>query len=89
MSLADEHLGEAADGLRAAAMIADPYMRADAIWEAALRVESGGAHLQGRAAAVCDEIVRRLVDSCDGSDEPPAGAILIGYARTLDGISAR
>ncbi len=84
MSLAGEHAGEAADTLRAAASIADPYLRADAIWEALTLVHSAADHLCGRAGAVCGDIARRLEEGCEGSAEPPAGDTLRVYAHTLD-----
>lgn len=82
MCVATEHLGEAADTLRQAALIGDPYLRADAIWEALERVRAAADHLRGRAASACGEITRLLEESCDGSAEPPVGEVLIGYART-------
>ena len=86
MSIAAEHMGEAADTLRAAALIADPYLRADAIWEAVERINSAAPHLGGREAACCAEIARRLEEGCDGSAEPPLGDSLRSYACALDGI---
>jgi hypothetical protein len=86
VSIAAEHVGEAADTLRAAALIADPYLRADAIWEAVERINSAAQHLGGREAACCAEIARRLEEGCDGSAEPPLGDSLRSYACTLDGI---
>lgn len=85
-SLAAEHLGEAADTLCRAALIGDPYMRADAIWEAPAHVQSAAARLCGREARACLDIVGCLERGCDGSAEPPEGATLVGYARTLDGL---
>ncbi|HEY2333627.1 MAG TPA: hypothetical protein VGH58_01295 [Solirubrobacterales bacterium] len=86
MSIAAEHVGEAADTLRAAALIADPYLRADAIWEAMKRINSAAPYLGGREAACCAEIARRLEEGCEGSVEPPLGDSLRSYACTLDGI---
>jgi hypothetical protein len=86
MSIAAEHLGEAADTLRRALLIGDPYMRADAIWEALARIRSAGDRLCGAAACACLDVVRHLEEGCDGSAEPPEGATLIGYARILDGL---
>jgi hypothetical protein len=86
MSIAAEHMGEAADRLRAAALIADPYLRADAIWEAVERINDAVEYLGAREAACCAEIARRLEEACDGSAEPPPGASLRSYACTLDGI---
>ena len=86
MSIAAEHMGEAADTLRAAALISDPYLRADAIWEAVERINSAAPRLGAREAACCAEIARRLEEGCDGSAEPPLGDSLRSYACTLDGI---
>jgi hypothetical protein len=86
MSLATEHANEAADTLRAAALIDDPYLRADAIWEALEKVHSTADRLHGRSAAACGDIARYLEEGCDGTAEPPAGDTLRGYARTLDAI---
>jgi hypothetical protein len=86
VSVAAEHVGEAADTLRAAALIADPYLRADAIWEAVERINGAAQRLGGREAACCAEIARRLEEGCDGSAEPPLGDSLRPYACTLDGI---
>jgi hypothetical protein len=86
VSIAAEHVGEAADTLRAAASIADPYLCADAIWEAVERINSAAQHLGGREAVCCAEIARRLEEGCDGSAEPPLGDSLRSYACALDGI---
>jgi hypothetical protein len=86
VSIAAKHAGEAADTLRAAASIADPYLRADAIWEAVERINGAAPHLGGREAARCAEIARRLEEGCEGSAEPPLGTSLRSYAHTLDGI---
>lgn len=86
MSIAAEHAGEAADTLRRAALIDDPYLRADAIWEAVVRVHSAADHLRGRVATRCADIARYLEEGCDGTAEPPASDTLRGYARTLDGM---
>lgn len=85
-AIAREHAAEAADTLRAAARIDDPYMRADAIWEAVLRVRSAADHLRGRAASRCTDIGRYLEEGCEGTAEPPSGDVLRNYARTLDRI---
>lgn len=66
--------------------IADPYKRADAIWEALQRVRCAADRLRGRRADVCNDIARYLEGGCEGRDEPPGGETLEGYARTLDGI---
>jgi hypothetical protein len=86
MSLAAQHAGEAADTLRAAALIDDPYLRADAIWEALERVHSAADRLCGRDAAACGEIARYLEEGCDGTTEPPADDTLRSFAHTLDAI---
>ena len=84
--IAGGHAGEAADTLRLAATIADPYMRADAIWEALERVRCAADRLRSRRAEACNDIARYLEAGCEGRDEPPGGETLEGYARTLEGI---
>ena len=86
MSIATEHTGEAADTLRAAAEVSDPYKRADAIWEAVERVRCAADRLRGREAAACEDIARYLEEGCEGRDEVPGREALRGYARTLDAI---
>ena len=85
-SIATEHAGEAAHTLRQASLIDDPYMRADAVWEAVVRVQQAAARLSGDAAAGCAAIAARLEEGCEaGGDTPTAGA-LRAYARRLDAI---
>ncbi len=84
LTIATEHAGEAADTLRRAALLDDPYRRADAIWEAVLRVESAAQHLRGRAASRCTDIARRLEEGCEKGAEPPVGDTLRKYANTLE-----
>jgi hypothetical protein len=84
LTIATEHAGEAADTLRRAALLDDPYLRADAIWEAVLRVESAAQHLRGRAASRCTEIARHLEEGCEKGAEPPVGDTLREYANTLE-----
>jgi hypothetical protein len=86
MSIASEHAGEAADTLRAAAGIADPYLRADAIWEALMRIDAAAEHLRGPAAARCGEIARGLEEGCEATMEPPRGEELLAHARVLEAI---
>jgi hypothetical protein len=86
-SIASEHAGEAADTLRSAAQIEDPYLRANAIWEAMLRVRSAADHLRGRAASLCTDIARYLEEGCEVAGEPLAADTLRGYAETLEGLS--
>jgi hypothetical protein len=87
-AVAREHAGEAADTLRAAAGIDDPYLRADAIWEALERVRCAAEHLFECAADAnrCNEIAHRLEEGCEGNREPLGAEELRGYARTLDFI---
>lgn len=84
--IAREHAAEAADTLRAAALIDDPYLRDDAIWEAALRVRSAADHLRGRPATRCADISSQLEEGCEGTAEPPGGNVLLSHARTLERI---
>jgi len=63
MSLPAEHAGEAADTLRRAALVDDPYLRADAIWEALIRVHCAADHLRGQLAARCGDIARYLEEA--------------------------
>jgi hypothetical protein len=84
LTIAAEHAVEAADTLRRAALIDDPYLRADAIWEAVLRVESAAHHLRGRAASRCTDIARHLDEGCEKGAEPPVGDTLREYANTLE-----
>jgi hypothetical protein len=86
MRIASEHAGEAASALRAAAEVAAPYMRADAIWEALLRIDAAVDHLCGHAAERCAGIARRLEAGCEGTEEPPCGEALLADARVLEAI---
>jgi hypothetical protein len=86
VSIASEHTGEAADTLRAAVGIADPYLRADAIWEALLRIDAAAEHLRGHAASRCAEIARRLEAGCEGVEEPPRGEELLAHVSALEAI---
>lgn len=85
-AIATEHAGEAADTLRAAAEIGDPYLRADAIWEAAVRVQSAAAHLGGRAALRCSSIARGLEDSCEADGVALTPDALTALADQLDSL---
>lgn len=87
MSTAAEYAAEAADTLRAAAGIADPYIRADAIWEALERIDAAAGRLRGRPGALCGEIARRLEEGCEANREPPGREELMRCARALDRIS--
>ncbi len=82
-SAAAEHTGEAADTLRHAATIADPYRRADAIWEAVVRLHSASGCLGGLAAERCDEIAHRLEEGCEADAELPDADALKHYAHRL------
>lgn len=84
--IATEHAGEAADTLRHAAGITDPYLRADAIWEAAVRVQSAAARLAGRAAERCSSIARGLEDSCEADGAALTADALTVLADELDSI---
>jgi hypothetical protein len=86
--VAREHAGEAGDALRAAAGIADPYKRADAIWEAVERVNAAAPRLRGRAAARCAEIARALEEGCEAGRRLPGDLELGGHADALDRIAA-
>jgi hypothetical protein len=86
VSIASEHAGEAADTLRVAAGIADPYLRADAIWEALLRIDAAAEHLCGYAATRCAEIARGLEAGCKANEEPPRGEQLLAHVRVLEAI---
>jgi hypothetical protein len=88
MSIATEHAAEAADTLRAAAGIADPYKRADAIWEAVERINAAAERLGGRPAAGCAELARRLEEGCEAGREPPGAEELQRRARALDRIAS-
>ncbi len=89
MSIGGEHASEAAEMLRAAASISDPYLRADTIWEAVQRVRAPAGCQCGRDAAAHHDITRRLEEGCEGATEPPVGDPLRGYARALDAIYVR
>ncbi len=82
-SAAAEHICEAADTLRHAATIADPYRRADAIWEAVVRLRSASGGLGGLAAERCEEIAHRLEEGCEADAELPDGDALKNYACRL------
>jgi hypothetical protein len=86
LRIATEHAGEAADTLRRAALLDDPYLRADAVWEAVLRLESAAHHLRGHGAKICTDIARHLEEGCEKDVEAPAGDTLRGYADKLEGI---
>lgn len=88
MSIAVEHAAEAADTLRAATRIADPYIRADAIWEAVERINAATERLRGRPAARCAELARRLEEGCQAGHEPPGAEELQRCARALDRIAS-
>jgi hypothetical protein len=84
--VAVEHAGEGADTLRRAILIEDPYLQADAVWEAALRARSAAEHLAGAAADRCIEIARQLEKGCEADGQVlPVGA-LRACADSLDAI---
>ncbi len=85
-AIAAEHAGEAADTLRRAADIADPYLRADAIWEAAVRVQSAAVRLAGKAAERCSSIARGLEDSCEADGTALTPDALTALADQLDSL---
>lgn len=89
MSIAAAHANGAADRLRIAIPIADPYLREEAIWEAAERVRLAAHRLWGSRAEVCEEIAGRLEEGCEAGREPPPARILYGYARRLERLFAR
>jgi hypothetical protein len=76
-----EDLSDAAMGLNRAAAIEDPYMRADAIWEAVQCLTA----CTGPLASSAERIARRLEHGCDRSRLPPAGRELQRQARLLEG----
>ncbi len=85
--IATEHAAEAADTLRAAADVGDPYLRGDAIWEAVERLKRTVLHLghcRGRPSRFFLDLLGTLEGGCDGSDEPPAGPALKALAQELD-----
>jgi hypothetical protein len=88
MSIAAEHVAEAADALRAAAGIADPYKRADAIWGAVERINAAAERLGGRPAACCAGLARRLEEGCEAGREPPNAEELQRHASDLDRIAS-
>lgn len=85
--VAREHAAEAADTLRVAAGIADPYRRADAIWEAVERVNAATVRLCGRAAARSAEIARALEEGCEAGRRLPGGEELERCAGSLDRLA--
>jgi hypothetical protein len=68
VSTASEHAGETGGALRAAAEIADPYLRADADLGAAAANRRCADRLLGCKAARCAEIARRLEAGCEGTE---------------------
>jgi hypothetical protein len=84
MAIAAEHLGEGIETLRLAAAIPDPYKRADAIWEAIVRIRSAGEYLWGPKAVTCEALADALEAGCNGRSEPPAGAELLSRAAELE-----
>ncbi len=82
-STAVDHMEEAADTLRQAARIADPYQRADVIWEAVLHLRSASACFGDRVAQHCDEIARNLEEGCEANGTLPDAEALKHYARCL------
>jgi len=88
MSIAAEHAAEAADALRAAAGIADPYIRADAIWGEVERINAAAGRLGGRPAARCAELARRLEEGCEAGREAPGDEELQRCAGALDRIAS-
>jgi hypothetical protein len=85
--IAAEHAAGAADTLRAAADVGDPYLRGDAIWEAVERLRRAVLHLghcRGRSYRFFERFVGTLEEGCDGSAEPPADTALMALAQELD-----
>lgn len=82
----EAHLSQARKSLLAAIGIADPYKRADAIWEAAERVNAAAGRLRGRPAARCAELARQLEEGCEAGREPPDGEELERCAHALDRV---
>lgn len=84
--VAIEHAGEGADTLRRAVLIEDPYMQADAVWEAALRARSAAEHLAGAAADRCIEIACQLEEGCEANGQALPVDALNACADSLDAI---
>jgi hypothetical protein len=84
--VAVEHAGEGADTLRRAILIEDPYMQADAVWEAALRARSAAEHLSGGAADRCIEIACQLEEGCEAAGQVLSADALRACADSLDAI---
>lgn len=84
--VAIEHAAEGADTLRRAILIEDPYMQADAVWEAALRARSAAGHLAGGAAARCIEIASQLEEGCEADGLVLSADVLRACAESLDAI---
>lgn len=84
--VAVEHAKEGADTLRRAILIEDPYLQADAVWEAAIRVRSAAGHLAGAAADRCIEIARQLEEGCEADGQALPVDALSDCADSLDAI---
>lgn len=84
--IAVEHAGEGADTLRHALSIEDPYMQANAVWEAALRARSAAGFLSGEAAARCIEIASQLEEGCEADGQVLSAEALAACAEFLDAI---
>jgi hypothetical protein len=85
--IATDHAAEAADTLRIAAGVDDPYLRGDAIWEAVERLRRTVLHLghcRDRRSGFFADLVEKLEEGCDGSAEPPAGPALSALAHEVD-----
>lgn len=82
----EAHLSQARKSLLAATGIADPYKRADAIWEAVERINATARRLRGRPAVCCAELARQLEEGCEAGRELPDGEDLERCAHALDRI---
>jgi hypothetical protein len=86
ISIAAEHLREGADTLHRAILTADPYARADAVWEAAVRARCAAEHLYGCAAARCERIAALLEKCCEADRPAPSDDFLENNAECLEAI---
>ena len=86
INVAAEQTREGADTLRRAVLLADPYARADAVWEAARRARRAAERLLGPEADRCIEIAFELEECCEAGHPPPSDGLLEHYAECLEAI---
>jgi hypothetical protein len=84
-----QYAANGADALRRAAGLEDPYLRADAVWEAVLYVRKAEDRLDGQAAAQCADVGRYLEEACEVSGRPVSSDVLTAYVEALDAIRDR